>query len=177
MSVTSVNKWKYILKKSMSRMTTYGRFKEKNTSLYEKMAANRTKFSESELEKWVPKNDKNTTLRDVFLSLPGYDDIGSLSVWMLENPASPIRLSGAIDLYEHDCVHCVLDRGLLNPDEAFVIGYTMGNDESLKSWEPNAYLFLASTFFPSYYSFNEKEKQVYFNGIELGRQNSVKNIH
>ena len=86
---------------------------------------------------------------------------------MVENPASPIHLSGAIDLYEHDCVHCVLDRGLLLPDEAFIIGYTMGNAETLMNWEPHAYLFLVSAFFPPYYSFNERK--VYFSGIELGR--------
>ena len=105
----------------------------------------------------------------MFLSLPGNDDLGSLATWLWENPSSPIHLSGAIDLYEHDCMHCILDRGLLLPDEAFVIGYTMGNDENLKSWEPHFYLFLVSVFFPRYYCFNENERKVYFSGLEFGR--------
>lgn len=69
------------------------------------------------------------------MSLPGNDQIHSLSVWMVENPESPFALAGAIDLYDHDCVHCVLDRGLLLPDEAFVIGYTMGNDSTFSKWD------------------------------------------
>ena len=55
-------------------------------------------------------------------------------VWLLENPKSPISLTGAIDLYNHDIIHILLDRGMAVRDEAMVIGFTMGNSETTSSW-------------------------------------------
>jgi hypothetical protein len=75
----------------------------------------REQFSEEQLYRWTPRTEKDKTLREIFLTLPG--NTGSLGlywIWLLENPSSPIPLSGSIDLYEHDCVHIVLSRGLLN---------------------------------------------------------------
>ncbi len=47
-------------------------------------------------------------------------------VWLLENLASPIALPGKIDLYCHDCLHVLLNKGFSLEDEAFVVGFTMG---------------------------------------------------
>lgn len=49
-------------------------------------------------------------------------------MWLLENPDSPLPFAGKIDLYRHDCLHLLLERGLSVEDEAFVVGFTMGND-------------------------------------------------
>ncbi|SVD61438.1 uncharacterized protein METZ01_LOCUS414292, partial [marine metagenome] len=54
-------------------------------------------------------------------------------VWLLENPNSPISLTGAIDLYNHDIIHILLDRKMEVRDEASVIGFTMGNSETTSS--------------------------------------------
>ena len=55
-------------------------------------------------------------------------------VWLLENPSSPISLTGAVDLYNHDIIHILLNRGMEVKDEAMVIGFTMGNSKSTSSW-------------------------------------------
>lgn len=77
---------------------------------------------------WNPGLDNDTeTLGQILDSLPGAgpDEIDQL-VRLLENPASPYALPGAASLKTHDSIHVLLGRGLLNQDEAFVIGYTMG---------------------------------------------------
>ena len=77
---------------------------------------------------WIPwlEND-DLTLREVYETLPGAgpEEIDQI-VRLLENPASPYALPGASSLRVHDCIHILIGRGLLNHDEAFVIGYTMG---------------------------------------------------
>ena len=55
-------------------------------------------------------------------------------VWLLENPKSPFRLSGAVNLFNHDIIHILLNRGMDVDDEAYVIGFTMGNSEPSSSW-------------------------------------------
>jgi hypothetical protein len=89
---------------------------------------------------WNPGLDNNElTLRSVYDTLPGAgpDEIDQM-VRLLENPASPYALPGAVRLRHHDYIHILLGRGLLNQDEAFVIGYTMGtardhiNDEQVQ---------------------------------------------
>lgn len=43
-----------------------------------------------------------------------------------EDPSSPHALVGAVTLAQHDIIHILLGRGLLDQDEAFVLGFTMG---------------------------------------------------
>jgi hypothetical protein len=50
-------------------------------------------------------------------------------IWLFENPNSAIALPGAITLFNHECLHVLLDRGFSNNDEAFIIGFTIGNDK------------------------------------------------
>ena len=62
---------------------------------------------------WNPglKNDA-VRLGDVYDGMP--KDPASAVPWyvrMLENPASPLALPGAIDLFGHDCLHALLGRG------------------------------------------------------------------
>jgi len=78
---------------------------------------------------WTPGLDNDDrVLGEVYDSLPGAgpDEIDQM-VKLLENPASPYALPGAASLRAHDSIHILLGRGLLNQDEAFVIGYTMGS--------------------------------------------------
>ena len=50
-----------------------------------------------------------------------------LIIKLVENPKYDIGLfPGNISLYNHDCIHLLLGRGLRVKDEVFVIGFTMG---------------------------------------------------
>lgn len=83
---------------------------------------------------WQPGLDNNhLTLREVYETLPGFTESQiPLMTRLLENPTSPVAFVGAIPLLEHDYIHILLGRGLLNHDEAFVIGFTMGTSKSYR---------------------------------------------
>ena len=98
-------------------------------------------------------------------------------VWLLENPKSPISLTGAIDLYNHDIIHILLDRGMLNRDEAMVIGFTMGNSETTSSWVRWLFEFCARYLYPISYRFNEYDLLEFERGFAYGYTRSRRNIH
>ena len=98
-------------------------------------------------------------------------------VWLLENPKSPISLTGAIDLYNHDIIHILLDRGMLNRDEAMVIGFTMGNSETTSSWVRWLFEFCARYLYPVSYRFNEYDLLEFERGFAYGYTRSSRNIH
>jgi hypothetical protein len=120
----------------------------------------------------------DATLQSVIDTLPGNDSIDiSLFVKLIENPRSPFSLPGAISLEAHDCVHAIVGRGLLNQDEAFVIGYTMGNASKLKYWQISLYKYYATYIFPKIYRFGERELIAFDLGITFGRTRRTKDIH
>ena len=98
-------------------------------------------------------------------------------VWLLENPKSPISLTGAIDLYNHDIIHILLDRGMLNRDEAMVIGFTMGNSETTSSWVRWLFEFCARYLYPEGYRFDEHDLLEFEKGFAYGYTRPKRNIH
>ena len=55
-----------------------------------------------------------------------------LIIKLVENPKYDIGLfAGNVSLYNHDCIHLLLGRGLRVKDEAFVIGFTMGSTKKM----------------------------------------------
>ena len=129
-------------------------------------------------EDWTPGlNNGHLTLREVWETLPGAtaDEI-SWHVRMFENPASPISFTGAIELNPHDCIHILLGRGLLNQDEAFVIGYTMGTNKSIPKWQVWAFKKIAQYFYPKPYKFSKSDALAFKLGVGRGLKCNVKNI-
>lgn len=128
---------------------------------------------------WNPGIANGTeTLQSVLDTLPGNNSIDiSWIVRLIENPRSPFSLPGAISLEAHDCVHAIVGRGLLNQDEAFVIGYTMGNASDLKFWHVNLYKYYATYIFPKIYRFGERELIAFDLGVIFGKTRRTKDIH
>ena len=98
-------------------------------------------------------------------------------VWLLENPKSPISLTGAIDLYNHDIIHILLDRGMEVKDEALVIGFTMGNSTATSSWVRWLFEFCAKYIYPEGYRFDEHDLLEYERGFAYGYTRPRRNIH
>jgi hypothetical protein len=98
-------------------------------------------------------------------------------VWLLENPNSPLGFPGKITLYNHDCLHLLLGRNISSQDEAFVIGFTMGND--LKTCWIHIAIFkiFARFFYPSPYKFSPLDIKVFDLGFTYGRRVKVKQIN
>ena len=129
-------------------------------------------------QEWLPSFDETKPLKEIYETLPGLapEDI-NFWVKLLENPRSPLALPGAIDLFGHDCMHIVLGRGLLNQDEAFVIGYSMGNAENYKKFYGNFWKWAARYLYPKPYRISKLEQIAFDLGLNFGKENQVKNIH
>ena len=96
---------------------------------------------------------------------------------MLENPKSPISLTGAIDLYHHDIIHILLNRGMKVKDEAVVIGFTMGNSETTKPWVKRLFEFCVRYLYPEGYRFTPEDILEFEMGYAYGLSRAKKNIH
>ena len=90
-------------------------------------------------------------------------------VWLMENPKSPIHLHGASALNDHDYVHIILDKGQANDDEAFVIGFTMGNDDRTKEWEVKLFKFVSSKLYPKKERFTQEQLKIFDEGFMYGQ--------
>jgi hypothetical protein len=100
-----------------------------------------------------------------------------LVVRLLENPASPLALPGMIDLYRHDCLHLLLGRGFSLHDEAFVVGFTMGNDLRTNGLHLAIFKFCSMLFYPRSYRFNRSHLPCFDAGVALGRKARLRNIN
>jgi hypothetical protein len=112
----------------------------------------------------------NQTLAQVYDQLDGDEqaDIPRL-VWLLENPASPIALPGNINLRNHDYLHILLGCGQSAEEEAFVVGFTMGNDLSTKAWQVALFKFCAQFLYPIPYRFSDSDQKIFDLGFHYGR--------
>ena len=98
-------------------------------------------------------------------------------VWLIENQKSPISLAGAVDLYNHDIIHIILNRGMDVKDEAMVIGFTMGNSESSSGLSKWLFLLCARLLYPDGYRFSAEEVKEYNKGYSYGMTRRKRNIH
>lgn len=131
------------------------------------------------LDNWYPGlQDESRILKDVVDSMPGFEqkDI-PFFVWLLENPKSPIAMPGYINLFNHDCIHILLGRGLLPQDEAFVIGFTMGNNLSVNKVHRSIFKFFSLYLYPKNFKLQKRDLFAFELGFNYGRQRKVKNIN
>lgn len=130
---------------------------------------------------WMPglRTHDPRTLGEVLATLPANrpDEIDAL-VRLLENPASPYALPGAVSLDRHDCIHVLLGRGLLGADEAFVVGYTMGAAASSIDAELlDTFKLIAKRLYPRHYRMSEADLFVFDMGYQLGTRSAVRIDH
>jgi hypothetical protein len=98
-------------------------------------------------------------------------------VWLLENPASPLSMPGSINLFGHDCIHLLLKKGFSPAEEAYVIGFTMGND-ARTNWMHLLVLKIAAYFlYPYKYRLTYSELKIFDRGVRLGRKTRVRNLN
>ena len=130
-------------------------------------------------EEWNPGIWNEKELIDkVHDTLPGDNqDAIPWSVWLFENPKSPFAFPGHVDLFNHDCIHILLGRGILPQDEAFVIGFTMGNREFTKTWHHKTFRWIANKLYKPPYQFNDDHLKVYDLGFKSGQATYRKNLN
>lgn len=72
-----------------------------------------------------------------------------------------------LDLRQHDCIHILLGRGLLDMDEVFTAGFTMGSVMKVKDSEQSAYAYIAKYIYPAVYKFTDQELALFKDAIRL----------
>ena len=115
------------------------------------------------------------TLREVYAGMSrvgaGAQDI-PLMIQLVENPKYRIPgftlFHGAVDLQQHDCIHIILGRGLLEIDEAFTIGFTMGSTKKVSTTEEQLFSLISQYLYPKVYQFGDDEIAVFRDAVRLG---------
>ncbi len=128
---------------------------------------------------WNPGlHNGDAILQDVIATLPAADskDIPWL-VKLFENPASPIAFPGAINLARHDALHVLLGRGLRNQDEAFVIGFTMGTNDHIHTWQIYFFRWIITHIYPVPYKLSHQDLIAFELGFNFGHTISMRNLH
>lgn len=123
---------------------------------------------------YIPFRQDTVTLRQARQSMSivraDEDDI-PLMVQLVENPKFRIpgvRLfHGAVDLSQHDYIHILLGRGLLEKDEAFTIGFTMGSTNKVTTTEEKLYALVTRYLYPRVYQFGDEDIEVFKNAVRL----------
>jgi len=128
---------------------------------------------------WFPGLDNDArTLREVLAELPAAPptDIPWI-VRLFENDKGWLRLHGAVDLKKHDMIHVLLGRGLLDQDEAFVLGFTMGSTKAVSRVERWFFKSAVANLYPEPYRISRKMLAAYDLGLEAGQAFGVRNLH
>lgn len=90
-------------------------------------------------------------------------------VKLLENPESPLALPRKICLADHDRLHVLLNQDLSADGEAFVVGFSMGNDPKTTRIHLMIYYFFSLYIYPKKYRFNKQNLKVFDCGFQYGR--------
>lgn len=98
-------------------------------------------------------------------------------VWLLENPQSWLALPGKIDMDNHDCLHILLKQDKSLGEEAFVIGFCMGND-SAKWIHLKVFEIFSRFLYPKNYRFSKDDFSINFAaGYSFGKNLERKKIN
>jgi hypothetical protein len=127
---------------------------------------------------WFPglSND-DRKICDWLAALPGAIDADIPEVVRrLENPSSPTALPGAVTLGRHDVLHILLGRGLLDQDEAFVIGFTMGNASQYRDDDGILMRQALANWYPEPFRICGSKLQVFDLGVQVGKSMGIPDI-
>ena len=128
---------------------------------------------------WSPGLDNGErTLQSVFDGMPSAnaDEIDQM-VRLLENPASPYTVPSISRLRHNDCIRILLGRGLLNQDEAFVLGYAMGTARDHLDEEPvQLFRHAARLLNKTPYRMTDNDLTAFDLAFEFGNRSEYRNI-
>lgn len=129
-------------------------------------------------KRFMPQFPASLTLGEALASMKG--DMPMDIPWivrLVENPASPVPLPGKVDLYHHDCLHILLERDFSLYGEAFIVGFSMGNDPTTTPLHIDLVKWFSSRFYPQNYRFTPDQLKAFDLGVAYGRRVPVKNLN
>jgi hypothetical protein len=123
----------------------------------------------------IPFSNDAMTLREAHASLSSLgakQESIPLMIQLVENPRFDIPgfdiFHGAVDLKTHDYIHLILGRGLLDKDEAFTIGFTMGSTDKVSTLEEALYALASKHLYPKVYQFDDEAIRIFKDAVRLG---------
>lgn len=124
-----------------------------------------------------PENLDQLTLREAYQTLQG-DPASQIPfpVWLMENPDSPLSLPGKVSLYHHDCLHLLLKQGFNSVGEAYVVGFSMGNDRRTRWFHLWIFKLVAQFLYPDPYRFYPSDLKHFDAGARQGSNTRVLNL-
>jgi len=127
--------------------------------------------------RWYPGLDNDhMSVGSVLDTMPGFndEDIPAI-IRAFESPDSPLKLPGACTLEHHDVLHVLLGRGLVDQDEAFVLGFTAVADPDFSDEDMDRYKF-AFSLYPEPYCIRGCDLIAFDLGVEAARKMELRNI-
>lgn len=127
--------------------------------------------------RWYPGLDiDDMTVESVLNTLPGLneDEVPAI-IRAFENPDSPLKLPGACSLKDHDVLHVLLGRGLVDQDEAFVLGFTAVTDPAFSDRDIEKYK-IAFSLYPEPYCIRGCDLIAFDLGVAAARKMRLKNL-
>jgi hypothetical protein len=124
---------------------------------------------------WYPGLETDElTVGSLLDTLPGLaaDEVPAI-IRAFENPDSPLKLPGACTLEQHDVLHILLGRGLVDQDEAFVLGFTAQTAPDFSEADVQRYR-LAFSLYPEPYCIRGCDLLAFELGIEAARRMRLK---
>jgi hypothetical protein len=122
--------------------------------------------------------DQSEKLGDIYATFKGDEPLDiPWIVRLMENPKSILPFPGKIDLYRHDCLHILLNLRFSLYEEAFVVGFTIGNDIKTKPYHCLIFKFISQYFYPQTCRFNQQHLKWFDLGFLYGRKIKTKNIN
>ena len=127
--------------------------------------------------RWYPGLETDElTVGDVLDTMPGLssEDIPAI-IRAFESPDSPLKLPGACTLEQHDVLHVLLGRGLVDQDEAFVLGFTALADPQFTTEDMERYKF-AFSLYPEPFCIRGCDLIAFELGIQAAQRMTLKNL-
>jgi ubiquinone biosynthesis protein Coq4 len=122
--------------------------------------------------------NEKLTLQEAYSLMNGdrQQDIPFL-VWLFENPDSPLRFPGQISLRDHDYLHIIFGCDRSPDHEAWLVGFTIGNDLYCHRFHLLFFKFVARYLYPKNYRFSRSTIESFARGVKAGRKAPYKQIH
>jgi ribosomal protein S18 acetylase RimI-like enzyme len=126
--------------------------------------------------RWYPGLETDQfTVAEVLDTMPGLasEDIPAI-IRAFESPTSPLKLPGASTL-EHDVLHVLLGRGLVDQDEAFVLGFAAVSDPAFSANDIEKYK-LAFSLYPEPFCIRGCDLIAFELGVQAARNMNIPDL-
>ncbi|MBD1909996.1 MULTISPECIES: hypothetical protein [unclassified Leptolyngbya] len=98
-------------------------------------------------------------------------------MYFLENSIGPYTFPGEIAPGNQDCLYILLDLSINHDNEAFVLGFAMGNDEKARHYHLLLFKFASEFIYSPKHRFNQRQLKFFERGFLYGKSLPTKNLH